>query len=68
MLLSKILIRRQCVAADSNLTQLAQYVGTVLVGAFIPLILSSKKKSASYTSVATNESTEDLVSMKTGVF
>ncbi|KAL1934650.1 hypothetical protein VTP01DRAFT_6832 [Rhizomucor pusillus] len=46
--------------ADSNLTQLAQYVGTVLVGAFIPLILSSKKKSASYTSVATNESTEDL--------
>lgn len=44
-------------AGDSYLTQLSQYVGMILVGCIIPVILANKK--SQYTSLTTTADTED---------
>lgn len=44
----------RCIAGDSYLTQLSQYLGMVLVGLLIPVILARHRKTHQYTSVSSN--------------
>lgn len=51
-------------AGDSYLTQLSQYIGMVLVGLLIPVILARQRKMHQYTTVSTNaDDGEDEVYM-----